>query len=653
MQKRGILLSILSGILLGISQPLIIESGGKPVALDSSGMTGYLALIAYIPVLLAMHQSTAKQAYKYGFIATFIQMFITVYWLTVAMSVFGHIPIVISYLLLALLAAVLASIIGAGFSLARRLEDKLGIPLWLSFAITLTGVEMFRTIAPFGGFPWGNVGMAMATLPTLRQAAAIVGVNGLIFLIGLSNGALAGMISVVKQEGWQAFWKNPAYQIQKTGFVVFLITMFAWVGYGTVRINGPRNLEKKVRVGILQGNVEQGIKNNTKQYAGKILRDYHELQEKAVSAGAELIVWPESALPAVVRSNEKKPSIVVAKDTPPEKIPTASVVGAVVIEEDSDKMKHYNAALFLDNNLEIRGRTAKTHLVPFGEYVPWPLRSIVAKIVPGVGTTPGESLDPVTLQTKNGPINVGATICYEGIFSDITRAIVNNGAELMVNITNDAWYGVSSAATQHLLMYSLRAIESGRPVVRAANTGISAWVDIYGEVHEPSEMYTKKAIVTDVPLEKTDTVFLRIGDVLAQLSFLIMVFGGIWSTIGRRFSLDGIAQGPKIIGIASISLAAIHAFVLLIYPTGLHMNEAVATQAMLAMLGGAFLATYAWGDFFNHRKMLLTIAVAGLISALGALWAGMQGVSAAFVEVVPLFLIAAMAGWLRTRRDAL
>jgi predicted amidohydrolase len=216
-----------------------------------------------------------------------------------------------------------------------------------------------------------------------------------------------------------------------------------------------------------------------------------------------------------------------------QQVPT--IIGASVYGENEEASSYHahNSAFLLNSNGEVTKRYDKSHLVPFGEYVPWPMSGIVGKIVPGLGAfRPGILFEPQTININlTEKILVGTTVCYEGIFPEISRAYAKNGAELLVNLTNDAWYGVSSAPFQHLLMYKMRSAESGLPFIRATNSGITAWIDAYGNLHERLGLFERGLIVDDIPLVKKTTLYVKLGDIMPIFSLLFIILGYIGSIV--------------------------------------------------------------------------------------------------------------------------
>ena len=252
------------------------------------------------------------------------------------------------------------------------------------------------------------------------------------------------------------------------------------------------------------------------EYASANVGRHLQLTEKAADAGARLVVWPESAVPFLF---DEDPALAAppagrgaaAGDLPllRQRRPRAPLPG---------ERRIYVGAKLLDPSGELVARYHKIRLVPFGEYVPLqPLFTLggrfAAKLVQEVSDfTPGtEAITGVVDGHR-----VGGFICYEAIFPSLVRRFAAGGAELLVNVTNDAWYGTTSAPHQHLAMAAFRAIENRRYLVRAANTGITAVVDPRGRVLEPTRLFDTTVLVREVPFVAETTFYTRHGNVFAQ-----------------------------------------------------------------------------------------------------------------------------------------
>jgi apolipoprotein N-acyltransferase len=277
-----------------------------------------------------------------------------------------------------------------------------------------------------------------------------------------------------------------------------------------------------VRVAVVQGNIEQEDKWNP-ELRDAITDRYIAMTRQALGAGATFVMWPESSTPfyfehdiirgAAIRrlAREANATLLIGSDQI-EPVKATS-------PDQRPESRYYNAAFLLGPDGKVAGVYRKMHLVPFGEYVPLQnLLFFVGPIVEAVSAfTPGQeaALLPV------GGHEVSTAICYEVIFPDLIRSFVANGSELLTTITNDAWYGRSSAAYQHWEQASMRAIEQGRYLARAANTGISGFVDPYGRVLQKTDLFHEAVLVQDLRFIRERTVYSRTGDVVAWLSLAL------------------------------------------------------------------------------------------------------------------------------------
>ena len=630
------LLALLTGVLLGLSQPLVIEAlGDEPI--DRSGLTGLLALVGFVPVLVALRGAGPKRAYWLGFLASFVQFTINLQWLVVAMVVFGRIPLVLSWIILAVLTAAMASYVAAAYAITRVLVGRLRWrgqpwPMWLVFPVALTAVETLRNFGPVGGFPWSNVGTSFSTLPLLAQPASLFGVHGLVLLAALSCACLA---ELVVHRGRR-----------RAPLVVWVGLMVAWLGFGGARLATEPTGGETLKVALLQGNIEQGIRNQEPWTARRILDRYHMLSAEALGKGAELLVWPEASFP--LRLRRGLDSLADARVVPlGAEAPHAAVVGAVayepILENGRRTEARHNSAFVLGPDLKVEARVDKKHLVPFGEYVPWPFGALVQQIVPIGGTVPGEVFRAVPVRFtdaagKAREVPLGVTICYEGVFPEISRALKNAGARLHVNVTNDGWYGISSAPTQHLLFYALRAIESGMPVVRAANTGKSGWVDTRGRLHDVTSIYTHRAVVADVPLDNAWTLYVLAGEWLSFLCVLAILGAWLLAILGADVVRRQRAPLERALGVVGLALAVVVAAVFFLVPDMMG-HEDIATKSLLGILAGLLVGVGALSGRPWGRKAQITVGMVavlmGLVATpLGAPWMALVAAAGLALVVV-------------------
>ena len=264
-----------------------------------------------------------------------------------------------------------------------------------------------------------------------------------------------------------------------------------------------------LRVAAVQGNVAQHDKWNP-ALRDEILDRHLDLTRTAAADGARLVVWPEAATPFAFESD---PARAASIRRAARAAGAHLLLGTTEIAHDGGPPRYFNAAVMVDSAGDTAGIYRKHHLVPFGEYVP--LRRLLFFVSPLVETVGDFSAGPGPRPLVMDGQPVGAAICYEIIYPGLVRGFVTRGSKLLVTVTNDAWYGRSSAPHQHFQQASMRAIEQGRFLVRAANTGISGVVDPYGRVLASTPLFAPRVVTADVRLLEGRTVYSRTGDVLA------------------------------------------------------------------------------------------------------------------------------------------
>ena len=509
---KSFLLCLTSAVLLGFAQPYYMpELFGEVTPYQH--YLGLFALIGYVPLFLAVAHKSLKQTFWWAFFSLSVQYTIVLYWMYIALTVHGHISPPLSSLITLMLPFLLALKISLFLTMGRFLSQRFSVSfLWIAPCALCAG-EYFRNFYIFGGFPWGNAGYAVGQIDQLLQAASLVGVYGLVFIVGFINALIA-----------QAFSRHAWRYALGAGLLVLVLYTF-----GAIRLAMMNHqFAPSIRVALLQGNIEQEVKRKARLYSEDIRAIYQNLHEQAKKEGAELIVWPESAYPLVLPEEAKDLGLLFAQNT-------GTILGAVALGKPEDGSAHHvrNSAFILDYRGRVVKRYDKSHLVPFGEYVPWPMTNIVDKIVPGMGAfLPGLDYGVVPLALDVGKtIKIGTTICYEGIFPEISRAYVHDGAQLLVNITNDAWYGLSSAPYQHLHMYRLRSAETGLSFVRATNSGISAVIDPFGRVKKSLPLFERAMLIEDVPLLTVPTLYAATGDIVAVACLLFMLISYVLALV--------------------------------------------------------------------------------------------------------------------------
>ncbi len=499
--RRDYLLAAVSGVLLALSFPKVELS--------------FLAWIAFVPLLLACGQKSAKKAARLGFVAGMVAYAGILYWINIVVTTYGKLPLPVSILVYLILVGYLAAFFSVLCYLVRRADEK-GIPVVLSFPFLWVGLEYLRSFL-LTGFPWASLGYSQYRILPLIQFADLTGVYGISFLIALANVVVYLLLKRFARKG-----RESAYALRSAAVLILLLA--AVLAYGFARMRGPETGEP-VRVSLIQGNIDQGIKWDP-AFMEATITIYQRLTRQAAATGTDLVVWPESAAPFFFQ--EESPESFRIRSLA-RGIGSALLLGSPAYDDAGGRRRYFNSAFLVSPQGDVLGRSDKVHLVPFGEYVPLAkLLPFVRKLVVGVGDfSPGDSITP--LETAKGKL--GVLVCFEGIFPEISRRYVREGAGILVNITNDAWYGRSSAPYQHLSMAVLRAVENRVSLVRAANTGITAIIDRNGRITQRTGLFQEAYLNGVVRPGQGGTLYTRFGDLFAMLCLAastVITVAGFW-----------------------------------------------------------------------------------------------------------------------------
>ena len=451
------------------------------------------------------------RAFALGLTTGVVYFSATLYWITDVMVLYGRMPTIVGVVINGLLVAYLA-LFPAMFALVmRRLLTTLGTRALMAAPFVWVGTELGRTYVPPGGFPWVLLGYSQVTTLPIAQLASLFGVYGVSALVASVSAAAVFCVATPSR-------RERGFAVACVAGTILLVTI--WGSMRVARGEWTR-MGEPLQVGLAQGNVDQGEKWSPDR-AAAIFQDYLNITRQAIGAGAGLVVWPESATPFMFKAD-----LAAA-----ERIRTLAKQARVPILFGSDEIdsrvensrqvadRAYNSAFLVGANGTTAGVYRKVHLVPFGEYVPFKQwLFFAAPLVEAIGTgfAAGEDANVLPL----GDHHISVAICYEIVYPALIRQFVRRGSELLTTITNDAWFGRTSAPYQHFAQASMRAIEEGRYLVRSANTGISGLVDPYGRVLVRTEIFRPAVIVGSVRLLDTATVYARVGDLFAYGSTLI------------------------------------------------------------------------------------------------------------------------------------
>lgn len=531
---RHILLAATTGILLPLCFPKFD--------------VGLLAWVALIPLHIALDSSRRTQAFWLGWLSGMIGFTGIMSWVVTAMHTYGKVPLLISYGIMLLLTAYLGlfvAVYSAGVVWFRMLVPRYGLFAAPCLWVTL---ELLRTYL-LSGLPWSLFGYSQYRQLDLIQVADHLGVYGISFLIVLTNVALAELYS----------WLMPLFRGFRPARLPWeLVTTSAMLiglswAYSTSVIVSEESERPKatIQVGVVQPNIDQAVKWD-QGFREETLRRYDHLTE-SFGYGTDLIIWPEAATPFVYEREPLYQLQLVAMAT---RASAPLLFGSPAVRFDADRKPYLlNSAYLLSPEGSLLGRYDKQHLVPFGEYIPLKSSALffLDKLVEGIGdfqAGPGPTI--LSIQPKMSdesmpqrPVKFGVLICYEVIFPDLVRHMAAAGAEFLVTITNDAWFGDSSAPAQHFSMVVFRSVENHRAFARAANTGISGFIDPFGRIIKASPIFMQTALQATIPVRQQQTFYSRYGDVFAygcMIISLLLCLYGLFGTKGAE--PDAIAATP-------------------------------------------------------------------------------------------------------------
>jgi apolipoprotein N-acyltransferase len=488
---------------------------------------GPVAWVALVPMLHAALGRGPRAAFQAGWVAGFVFFLATIYWIVFTIGTYTNLSPLVSVGPLLLLCGFLAlafGIFAAGCELARRR----GIELWLVAPALWVVLEWVRTYI-LGGFPWVSLGYSQYRATYLIQFVELTGIYGLSALIVLVNVAIYDVAA-----------RRRSGEAPRTGGLLavaaLLVVLVGW-GYWRVQILAALPPQGSFRVGFIQGNIPQDVKWDP-AYQESSIDHYEKLTAAAVADGAELVVWPEAAAPFFFQEQSALRARILGIAR---RLGVWLVVGSPAFSHERGRLRLHNRVYLVTPDGRADQWYDKMELVPFGEYVP--LKSLfffVDKIVEGVGDFRAGDV-PVVFHTERG--NFGTLICYEGIFPGLTRRFVAGGADFLVNVTNDAWFGRTSAPYQHLAMAAVRTIENRVPLVRVANTGFSAMVDLDGTIRWRTDLFESDWRVDTVSWVGISTLYARFGDWFVYGCLALLVLVAVYANAGRgNVSRDGRAE---------------------------------------------------------------------------------------------------------------
>ena len=523
---------------IGISNP----SGSQILAAGSgilfsvslfSNALGILGWICFVPLLAALRGKTARQSLQLGMISGTSMNLVSLYWLVGTLTRFGEIPLVPSTVLI-FVFCIYSSL---QFGIFTWYISRLGLCRGKSVANALV-ISFAWVVAEFFFpvlFPYG-IGVSQGYYPTVMQVVDTLGVNFLGFLMFFANVSVFYLLDDMRQR------KRPAFAPPVISIAAIAIVL----GYGTFRIDEIEKLletKPRVEIAMVQANFDYAEKNLDNE---PVITEKHREMSREFTE-ADLVIWPETSVQHWFPKEDSVYRIDYQTDVVPKKHTAHFLIGGLsfiqdpaLLEDGWDEEDHrkYNTAFLVDPQSNILGQYSKTRLFLLGEYFPWINEELrfLKRVFPMIGDlTPGEG--PRVLEVPEKNIKIGPLICYEDIIAELSRNYVKTGANLLVNLTNDAWFGRSIAPYQHLLLSIPRAVETRRYLVRSTNSGISAIVSPTGKIEARTGIFTEESLKGEVVLiDSIETLYTRVGDIFAWIALAVTILFVVKNYLRRKYA---------------------------------------------------------------------------------------------------------------------
>jgi len=430
----------------------------------------------------------------------------------------------ITVLIFLMLGIYLSSYIGLFGTLLNFTERTIKFPLLISAPTFWVSTEYLRSHAGFMALPWSLIGHSQYLNLPILQISSLTGVYGISFLIVMVNVMFYKIILSLfdRRSNPGSVRTFPVRDIIITSLAIILSTAYGFI------IISERGQEETIPVTVIQGNIPQQIKWDPEWRKRNIEKHIRLSKESAFSQKSSLIVWPETSVTIPLNAYFYAMKVIpeLSKD-----LDTYLLIGGSQSPKFGSgefKMTHnFNTAFLFSPDGRFKGKYQKIYLLPFGEYLPYenvlPWPRGFRRLIDETGTViPGKEYTLLELDR----VLFGALICWENIFSDLFRQFVKRGARFMVNLTNEAWFGDTAAPTQFLAMNVFRAAENRVSIVRSANTGISCFINPYGQImgkieKDGRDIFVEGYLTMAIPLSKGTTFYTRYGDIFTYVNMLI------------------------------------------------------------------------------------------------------------------------------------
>ena len=487
-KQSNLILSLISALMVGLSYP---------------PFNGFLSWIAFIPLIEIWHRENPNKSFLYGYIFGFFSNLITLYWIGLNSGA-DKTTVLVSLIAALIYLSLFPGFLGFLISFLLKKTNK----AFLLIPFAWTSMELIRSFGPLG-FPWINLSLTQSNFLPLIQIIDIFGNEIIGFIILLINVLI--------------FIKLKNFIRAKTLLIILLIIFFPIFSYGFHKIDYYKDIEKfnYRKVSILQPNIDPNLKWNS-SFKDELFSIMDSLNLIAYQGKPDLVLWPESALPAYIRVSSVKNKLKeVVRDF---NIP--SLIGTLDISWHSSKRRVFNGSIYL--GLEEEKMYHKIFLVPFAEYNPLTkidfLKNISYWDFDHGSFTPGNEHTIFNIDS----IRFSNVICYESSHPKISRKMILNGARFLTIQANDAWLSNSSGVIQHFELARLRAVELRTGIARSANTGISGIIYPDGKIGGKIPFDHQDVLKNNVILNNGLSIYAKFGSVFAYICLIISIISIIY-----------------------------------------------------------------------------------------------------------------------------
>jgi apolipoprotein N-acyltransferase len=473
------------------------------------GDQGWLAWLAWIPLIISVAQSKNRRlAFGGGFFSGVLGFFILLVWIPQVLARYGGLSSGLAWTAYTLLVFVLACYPAFACALVKHMMIRRGNGMLLFFPIVWILFEFALSVSPLGGFPWLLAGYTQVEFLPVIQIAEITGIYGVSFSILAINTGIAWIILCRK--------RRLSTYIPLVGAVALFVSCLL---YGRIALKHWESLKPRFQAAMLQGNLSED--DSKIALVEKFQQGYISMADRLNPPNVDLLILPESPAPTFFQFDEDYRK---SMETLARRYPLGLVLSNIQYKESEGSMRYFNSAFFLDRNGSLTGVYDKIHRVPFGEYIPMQgLFSFIETISKDVG---GFYAGKDTRLIPVGGHPANAIICFEAVFPGLVRRFVDQGSQLIINLTNDGWYGISAAPFQHLMISRLRAVENRRYFLRATNSGISAVIEPSGKIQSSTGLMQEAIGQGHFDFLTEKTFYTRYGDVFIFLCAIIL-FGTV------------------------------------------------------------------------------------------------------------------------------